>query len=81
MSVELKTEGAGVLQVDVPIFNRSVIAVYGCDHRDPPHEASAALHMDAFDDRRLREEAHKTKIPLFGMAGEDVTEEARQSHD
>jgi hypothetical protein len=48
-------------------------AIYACDHRDPPDEASRALHLDAFDEKRLREQGHKTKIPLFGMPGEDVT--------
>ena len=47
-------------------------AVYACDHRDPPDEPSTRIHLDAFDERRLKEQGHKTLIPMFGLAGEDV---------
>lgn len=46
-------------------------AVFACDHRDPPDERTRRIHLDGFDERRLREKAHATNIPLFGLPGED----------
>jgi hypothetical protein len=41
-------------------------AVYACEYRNPPDEASVAEHLDKYDDERLRA-GPPEEVPLFGI--------------
>jgi hypothetical protein len=43
-------------------------AVYACDYRSPYDHASAEKYMNGPDRDRLKNEAHKTRLPLFRKA-------------
>jgi hypothetical protein len=49
-------------------------AVYACDYRDPPDEASVRKHLDEPDERKLVDKPHLTRLPLFGLDGDVLKE-------
>jgi hypothetical protein len=45
--------------------------IYACDYRKPYDEPSCG-RQDRIDSKKLREQPHKIRVPLFGLPGEDV---------
>lgn len=45
-------------------------AVYACDYRDPPDEASVEKHLDGPDQKKLSDRPDLVKLPLFGLEGD-----------
>ena len=56
-------------------------AVFACDYRDPPDDASCAKYMDSFDQKRLRDKAHLTIIPMLGFSGDEIRLEDKGEDD
>lgn len=52
--------------------------VLGCDYREP-YDRAVNAEMDARDGATLREEPHRTRLPLFGTVGDVVRAERRPS--
>lgn len=52
-------------------------AIYGCDHREP-HDAACLQFIDAYYSHTLRTQPHRTRLPMFGGAGDIVVQEPHE---